>query len=986
MQEEFDRNDIYCTLPSIQSLQAWNLYDQLLCEAVVVCPVCGHGNICTYCPREKKHDFDAEFEDREVQSSCLHAYMSYSHLHHVMYVTKLDEEVSSALICKQCSNDAMFVTRSEATPVVSDTYLSNMLKCEDWFLARMSVVNVSLDIMKKQNGTPFGVNMMESSLFTAPMFHNARTMQDTTRHGNKYAVTNTMKTFAEYNYSTNPLDAKYVPYIERQLDFLGGYPIVSASCIANIPSKSQKKDPHATVYTTKTDDDETPECASDAMMHTLTADMLMECLTQNLGDKRIADTHMHHTSNKKLCRGEELFVLGEAYTRDNDALIRIYSQSDGCTVHSDTFNSHGESPENCIMPFLFPTGTEQYRGKCSLLYYAKMRAKGFLTLYTLHPSYMLMMYLMVRTHTLRAGTTQLCLRKEVSKYVKAHPDASDNDVYNNIVKHKLTPQLTSSPAWHKKELQDLIAAVEVHGLPSLFLTLTSDEVSRTRWPAFTNLEDLLGKLKDGMTWKDAPVESAKIFVHKLNKFMHTWIIPPAERKKGRTHTHKYKEGILGLVEHFVIRYEVQGRGSLHAHIMLWIHEDDIDRVCSEITAHKPGTTRADGLNEAPHSSDVYARKIHDQVIQKQVHDCGRELCKGCNGRCKLGFPYKIQSSKEPQFNKTTLRYEYYRPRKTDRNVVPYHPLVLLLWGAHMNIQKVTNCTWTFYLLKYVNKMEPHGNMTLDEASAKALGIKDMTLEQLKCAAGMFISKPVSVTEASMHLLGQSILTKSSTLSCTYISTPTPDKRACIFAHPAAARTNSKVTTHAIDQYVARPTQLEAVTFYDYHRKYLRREAKYKKAMPHTYIGTDTLGQHVYKYENPRVVRFTNYSPASNPQGFFFNELLRCKAFRDEADLPISHCYFKGFLHHVARDTNSDMLVLDLIQHHVEAHCKRHLYTNPDTAKLVDMCCERLQLEHSVLNVTCCNITSEHLHGYIGLTTCTSAFMLTTCKQIVVHTT
>ena len=193
------------------------------------------------------------------------------------------EEVSSALICKQFSNDAMFMTRSEATPIVPETYLSNMLKCEDWFLARMSVVNVSLDIMKKQNGTPFGVNMMESSLFTAPMFHNARSMQNTTGHGNKYAVTNTMKNFAEYNYRTNPLYAKYVPYIERQLDFLGGYPIVSASCIANILCKSQKKDPHATVYTTKTDHDETRECASDAMMHTLTADMLMECCNRKFG-------------------------------------------------------------------------------------------------------------------------------------------------------------------------------------------------------------------------------------------------------------------------------------------------------------------------------------------------------------------------------------------------------------------------------------------------------------------------------------------------------------------------------------------------------------------------------------------------------------------------------------------------------------------------------------------------------------------------------
>ena len=81
---------------------------------------------------------------------------------------------------------------------------------------------------------------------------------------------------------------------------------------------------------------------------------------------------------------------------------------------------------------------------------------------------------------------------------------------------------------------------------------------------------------------------------------------------------------------------------------------------------------------------------------------------------------------------------------------------------------------------------------------------------------------------------------------------------------------------------------------------------------------------------------------------------------------MSQCYFKGFLHHVARHETADMLVIDLIQHHIEQHCKRQLYTNPDTAKLVDMCCQRLQLEHSVLNVTCGDITSRHLHSYIGL--------------------
>ena len=36
--------------------------------------------------------------------------------------------------------------------------------------------------------------------------------------------------------------------------------------------------------------------------------------------------------------------------------------------------------------------------------------------------------------------------------------------------------------------------------------------------------------------------------------------------------------------------------------------------------------------------------------------------------------------------------------------VPYHPVVAYLWGAHTNIQVVTNAAWSFYMLKYALKV------------------------------------------------------------------------------------------------------------------------------------------------------------------------------------------------------------------------------------------------------------------------------------------
>ena len=83
---------------------------------------------------------------------------------------------------------------------------------------------------------------------------------------------------------------------------------------------------------------------------------------------------------------------------------------------------------------------------------------------------------------------------------------------------------------------------------------------------------------------------------------------------------------------------------------------------------------------------------------------------------------------------------YYRPSYNDRNVIPYRPMILLMCNAHKNIQKVTNTKWTWYLLKYVNKVEPKGRLDLGDES------DGMTTEQVKCASSLFFSKPISVTK------------------------------------------------------------------------------------------------------------------------------------------------------------------------------------------------------------------------------------------------
>ena len=51
------------------------------------------------------------------------------------------------------------------------------------------------------------------------------------------------------------------------------------------------------------------------------------------------------------------------------------------------------------------------------------------------------------------------------------------------------------------------------------------------------------------------------------------------------------------------------------------------------------------------------------------------------------------------FCRCTYRYIYPRHNEGDSMIVPYHPACLLCWGAHMNIQAVTNTAWSYYVLK-----------------------------------------------------------------------------------------------------------------------------------------------------------------------------------------------------------------------------------------------------------------------------------------------
>jgi len=203
-----------------------------------------------------------------------------------------------------------------------------------------------------------------------------------------------------------------------------------------------------------------------------------------------------------------------------------------------------------------------------------------------------------------------------------------------------------------------------------------------------------------MDWKDYPIECVVLFHTRVKKFMQQLLLSPYQ--------------LLGKLKEYIIHYEVQHCGLLHAHIILWVVEDDVQWITNEIIAFIPATLN-ENVNEFQEPIDPMQMAFYKMVMRKQLHIYGNKCNhKTFQNQCKYGFPFNAHSKHHSKFNNYMNRWEYYQPRYEDCNVVPYHESLLLLWGVYLNIQCIISSYWSYYLFKYVMKCEPHGTINLNK--------------------------------------------------------------------------------------------------------------------------------------------------------------------------------------------------------------------------------------------------------------------------------
>jgi hypothetical protein len=135
------------------------------------------------------------------------------------------------------------------------------------------------------------------------------------------------------------------------------------------------------------------------------------------------------------------------------------------------------------------------------------------------------------------------------------------------------------------------------------------------------METFLKNLGEEFTWKNCLVECAQLFHTKVCAIMTKYI--------------NCENGILGCVEHHMCRYEVQYRLSLHAHIILWLHKDDVDSITNEILTFVP-TIYDETLISFMEHVDLVENKLFKLMHRKQPKKCYKT-----RHDCKHGFPYAI---------------------------------------------------------------------------------------------------------------------------------------------------------------------------------------------------------------------------------------------------------------------------------------------------------------------------------------------------------
>lgn len=299
---------------------------------------------------------------------------------------------------------------------------------------------------------------------------------------------------------------------------------------------------------------------------------------------------------------------------------------------------------------------------------------------SLFSQYLVDMYAKIETEKLNfIRNHQKKLRADNYVHLKdaiGRQDVQANQLGKLVV---LPSSFTGGPRYMHEKAQDALTYVRKYGSSDLFITFTCNP----KW------KEIQEALLPGQKHYHRPDIIARVFNRKVKDLMDLLI----------------KGELFGKVRCHIASIEWQKRGLPHVHILLWlvdrISPDMIDKfVCAEI----PNPDEDPLLHEI-----VTANMMHGPCgILNRNSPCMKD------GACSKRYPAMlIQETQRGQDG-----YPKYRRRSTNdggfkirirsfdldnRWVVPYNPVLLRTFNAHINVEITSSIKSIKYVCKYVTK-------------------------------------------------------------------------------------------------------------------------------------------------------------------------------------------------------------------------------------------------------------------------------------------
>lgn len=458
-------------------------------------------------------------------------------------------------LCSHCTtafNQQLIPDRLNMVVYHEPDYARHILEADPMAMMMLSLVDHSLQISRRiRNGFAMAIYKRESLLdypLVGRRAHNDVVSMDE----------HVMAVYVAMQRLFHPLYMTYLPVMEWTIPAVG-VPCIPAEAVSHIVSKARDRGP-------LTRHEQDP-------VHPLTT---------------IVDytSHMSHPGLHL-----QAFKGGRLMVKDMRMGCRLTNMQVAPNLHY--IEDISLIIENTLFPFLFPHNRGWAPTEITIPEYLSLRMQMSFSVWTLFKPYVLLMAQIKQALSLATNVTSLVLEKSLNDYQRDHPTCTDEAALRRVWKWTVPSTLPGSPMHHRVLLQELLVRKQRHGFPTLFLTLTCDEVLELRWSEFHDMEGILRGISPELSWKDAPVECTRLFLHRYKNVMKHHVL-------GRS-------GVFGKVDHYMTRFEVQGRGSLHAHVLLWINNADAERVRNEISAfacrmgreHRLRRTRCDNRTGTP---------------------------------------------------------------------------------------------------------------------------------------------------------------------------------------------------------------------------------------------------------------------------------------------------------------------------------------------------------------------------------------------------